>query len=131
MLPCCDPGAASRTIRQMSRLGTVVYDTERQAAADRVPVRLDKQAADDEWEFRTRAMTDEAGRIDNLLPEGLELSPGVYRLTFDTGLYFEHHHQRGFYPMVSIVFDVQHPGADITIPLELSPDGYATRRDLP
>ncbi|MDH3606867.1 MAG: hydroxyisourate hydrolase [Acidimicrobiia bacterium] len=113
----------------MSRLGTVVYDTERQAAADRVPVRLDKQSTEDEWQFRTRAVTDDSGRIDNLLPEGLELTTGVYRLTFDTRSYFDHHHQRGFYPEVSIVFDVQHPGAEITIPLELGPDGYSTRKD--
>ncbi len=114
----------------MSRIGASVYDMARRAPADRVPVKLEKRSADDEWEFRTRAVTDAAGRIENLLPEGLELAAGVYRLTFDTGSYFEHHHQRGFYPEVSVVFDVQHPGAEVHIPLRLSPDGYATQREV-
>ena len=112
----------------MSRIGTSVYDAARGAPADRVPVTLEKRSGTDEWEFRTRAMTDQEGRITNLLPEGLELAAGVYRLTFDTGSYFEHHHQRGFYPEVSIVFDVQHPAAEIHIPLKLGPDGYSTGR---
>lgn len=110
----------------MSRIGTSVYDTARKAPADRVPVKLEKRSAADDWEFRTRALTDADGQIENLLPEGLELAAGIYRLTFDTGSYFEHHHQRGFYPEVSIVFDVQHPAAEIHIPLRLGPEGYAT-----
>ena len=114
----------------MSRIGTSVYDTARDAPADRVPVKLEKRSGDAEWEFRTRALTDLDGRIANLLPEGLELSAGIYRLTFDTGSYFEHHHQRGFYPEVSVVFDVQHPGSEVHIPLQLSPDGYATQREV-
>lgn len=105
-----------------------MYDEAREAPADRVPVVLEKRSADDEWEFRTRAVTDREGHIANLLPEGLELAAGVYRLTFDTNSYFEHHRQRGFYPEVSIVFDVQHPAAEIHIPLKLAPDGYATGR---
>ena len=113
----------------MSRIGVSVYDTSRQAPADRVPVKLEKRSLENEWEFRTRALTDASGQIENLLPEGLELAAGVYRLTFDTGSYFEHHHQRGFYPEVSVVFDIQHPAADVVIPLMLGPDGYSTHRE--
>ena len=113
----------------MSQIGASVFDTARQAPADRVPVRLDKRSAEGDWEFRTRALTDLDGRVANLLPEGLELSTGVYRLTFDTGDYFEHHHQRGFYPEVAVVFEIQHPGAEVVIPLMLSPDGYSTHRE--
>ena len=113
----------------MSRIGASVYDTARQAPADRVPVRLEKRSAEQEWEFRTRALTDTEGRIANLLPEGLELAAGIYRLTFDTGSYFEHHHQRGFYPEVAVVFEVQHPAAEVVIPLMLGPDGYSTHRE--
>lgn len=112
----------------MSRIGTSVYDAARGAPADRVPVMLEMKSSTDEWEFRTRALTDPEGQIANLLPEGLELAAGVYRLTYDTGSYFEHHHQRGFYPEVSIVFEVQHPAAEIHIPLNLGPDGYSTGR---
>ena len=113
----------------MSRVGTSVYDMARKAPADRVPVKLEKRSGADEWEFRTRAVTDNDGRIENLLPEGLELSAGVYRLTFDTGDYFERHRQRRFYPEVSVVFEVQHSGAQIHVPLQLSPDGYSTHRE--
>ncbi|MBT8203600.1 MAG: hydroxyisourate hydrolase [Acidimicrobiia bacterium] len=111
----------------MSGLGTTVRDTSRNAPADRVPVRLEKRSGTGEWEFRTRAVTDAAGHIANLLPEGLELTAGVYRLSYDTDSYFEHHHMAAPYPEIAVVFEIQRPGATVHIPLELSPDGYATR----
>lgn len=111
----------------MGGLGTTVLDTARNAPADRVPVRLEKRSSEGEWEYRTRAVTDEAGHIENLLPEGLELAVGVYRLSYDTGSYFEHHHMRAPYPEIVVIFDIQHPGATVHIPLEVGPDGFATR----
>ena len=111
----------------MSGLGTTVRDTSANAPADRVPVRLEKRSSSGEWESRTRAVTDQTGHIENLLPEGLELTAGVYRLSYDTASYFEHHHMAAPYPEIVVTFEIQHPGATVHIPLELSPVGYATR----
>lgn len=105
-----------------------MIDTERDAPADRVPIVLEAQSSDGAWEFRTRAMTDTRGRVENLLPEGLALAPGTYRLIFDTGSYFVHHDEEAFYPSVIVSFIVTDPGDHIHIPLQLSPTGYETYR---
>ena len=113
----------------MSEISTEVFDTERDAPADRVPVVLEAQSPDGEWGFRTRAMTDAEGRVENLLPEGLSLAAGTYRLIFDTGSYFVHHDEETFYPSVIVSFVVTNPDDRIHIPLRLSPSGYETYRD--
>ena len=50
---------------------------------------------------------------------------GRYRLTFDTGAYLDGH---GFYPEVSVVFQITEPGEHHHVPLLLSPFGYSTYR---
>lgn len=112
----------------MSSISTHVLDLSRGRPADRVPVILEARSGADEWEFRTRAVTDNDGRIQNLLPEGLNLSAGVYRITFDTGDYFAHHDIDGFYPQVSVTFAISNPGEHHHVPLLLSPYGYTTYR---
>ena len=53
---------------------------------------------------------------------------GAYRLTFDTGGYFAAQGLRGFYPEVSIVFEVRAASEHYHVPLLLSPFGYSTYR---
>lgn len=115
----------------MGQISTEVFDTEREAPADRVLIVLEAQSAAGDWEFRTRAMTDAEGRVGNLLPEGLGLAAGTYRLIFDTGSYFVHHDEETFYPSVIVTFVVTNPDERIHIPLRLSPSGYETHRDTP
>ena len=112
----------------MSQISAEVVDTERNAPADRVPIVLEAQSAEGAWEFRTRAMTDPEGRVENLLPEGLALAPGTYRIIFDTGSYFVHHDEETFYPSVIVTFLVTDSSDHIHIPLRLSPTGYETYR---
>jgi 5-hydroxyisourate hydrolase len=73
------------------------------------------------------AITDETGRAGDLL-RGTPLHAGTYRLTFETGAYFEASAQPVFYPRVEVLFTVAAPNEPYHIPLLLSPFGYSTYR---
>ena len=73
-------------------------------------------------------VTDDDGRIGDLLPEGEELQAATYRLTFHVGSYFEVQGVRSFYSSIPIVFNVEHPDQHYHVPLLLSPFSYSTYR---
>lgn len=70
-------------------------------------------------------ITDADGRVKDLVSG--PLSPGVYRLRFDTGAYFEASSRAAFYPEVTVVFRVV-DASHHHVPLLLSPFGYSTYR---
>ncbi|QII06835.1 hydroxyisourate hydrolase [Rhodococcoides fascians A25f] len=72
------------------------------------------------------ATTDGDGRIGEVVPGPIDR--GVYRLSFDTGDYFEATSTPSFYPEVSISFTVTDPDAHYHVPLLLSPFAYSTYR---
>jgi 5-hydroxyisourate hydrolase len=49
-------------------------------------------------------------------------------MTFHTAEYFRTHAARGFYPYVSVVFEIHSAGEHYHVPLLLSPFGYSTYR---
>ena len=74
-----------------------------------------------------QGITDTEGRIGDLLPPDKQLTPGVYKLVFETGNYFTANNCKGFYPEVEIQFLV----VDEThyhVPLLINPFGYSTYR---
>ena len=78
-----------------------------------------------EWVRVAAGHTDQQGRLTRLT-DGVEMLPGVYRLTFDTGTY--HGDTQSFFPEVQIIFKVREAGEHIHIPLLISPFGYTTYR---
>jgi hydroxyisourate hydrolase len=58
----------------------------------------------------------------------VNLAPGAYRLIFDTATYFKSCNALGFYPQVSVEFEVRDPESHYHVPLLLSPYGYSTYR---
>jgi len=114
----------------MSSITTHVLDTARGGPAAGVPVLLEllleQRARSEEWVERGRGTTDADGRIKDLVTG--PLVPGVYRLTFDTAVYFRSLKLEGFYPYVAIVFEVRDPAQHHHVPLLLSPFGYSTYR---
>jgi 5-hydroxyisourate hydrolase len=104
----------------VSGITTHVLDTARGHPAEGVPVALER-AAESGWELIGRGRTDADGRVRDLFCTAPE--QGRYRLTFDTGSYFE----AGFYPEVSITFSVERD-QDYHVPLLISPFGYSTYR---
>ena len=109
----------------MSGLTTHVLDTARGRPAASVPLRLEHAAADG-WSEAGRSTTDADGRARDLHDGPLEA--GRYRLTFDTGAYFEAAGVKAFYPEVSVLFEVTDPGEHHHVPLLLNPFGYSTYR---
>ena len=103
----------------MSTLSTHVLDAVRGVPAAGIGVAL--HAGADRLDF---ADTDSDGRIGKL---GSELSPGTYRLVFDTGTYFAAQRLEAFFPEVTIAFVVT-TERHYHVPLLLSPFAFSTYR---
>jgi 5-hydroxyisourate hydrolase len=106
---------------------THVLDTTRGGPAAGVTVILECRQAS-EWSPIGRGTTDENGRVMTLTDE-IVLTPGTYRLTFDTGTY---HREQGigmpFFPEAKVTFQVRDTEEHYHVPLLLSPFGYTTYR---
>jgi 5-hydroxyisourate hydrolase len=115
-------------VATMKGISTHVLDLVHGRAAAHVPVRLEKRNSSGEWRSLISARTDQDGRCPQLLPEGEDISAGIYRLIFDTGIYFAEHKIATLYPKVEVTFQVQEGELHFHIPLLLSPNGYTTYR---
>jgi 5-hydroxyisourate hydrolase len=111
----------------MSAITTHVLDTSRGRPAPDVQVVLEREA-DGRWETVGRGATDADGRVRTLLPESGSAPPGIYRLVFATGPYFEAQGIRTFFPSVTVTFDMPDGEAAHHVPLLLSPFGYSAYR---
>ncbi len=109
-----------------SPITTHVLDTARGCPAAGVPVCLERQVGDS-FDVVGRGVTNGDGRVADLLPPGT-LTAGVYRITFQTGAYYESLAAQGFYPYAQIVFVVRDVSQHYHVPLLLSPYGYSTYR---
>ena len=87
---------------------------------------LHRRGSDGTWIDIARGTTDSDGRTGELVNG--PLVAGTYRLTFETGEYFERRSVATFYPRVEITFSVADPGEHYHVPLLLSPHGYSTYR---
>ncbi|NVJ14576.1 hydroxyisourate hydrolase [Myxococcus sp. AM010] len=112
----------------MSTLSTHVLDTNRGRPAAGVPITLELQGDSGEWKQLARGVTNDDGRVRDFLPQGARVEPGVYRMSFDTGAYFRALGVRGFYPSVTVVFELTALDEHYHVPLLLSPFGYSTYR---
>ena len=113
----------------MSRITTHVLDTALGRPAVGVKVRLERVGSRGAaTEILGQGTTDEDGRLRDLAPPGPALISGGYRLTFDTGDYFRMQELEGFYPQVSIDFEVRDGLEHYHVPLLLAPYGYSTYR---
>jgi 5-hydroxyisourate hydrolase len=111
----------------MGAITTHVLDTARGRPAAGVSVLLERLGGEREWHPLGSGETDVDGRLRNLTP-GDVLAPGVYRLIFDTGRYFDAHGLATLYPQVVIVFEAAAGETHYHVPLLLSPFGYSTYR---
>jgi 5-hydroxyisourate hydrolase len=112
----------------MSRISTHILDTTQGKPAAALPVHLDFRESSGAWRRVCFQQTDSDGRCVELLPNSEGLVEGFYRLTFDTGAYFDAQGVRGLYPFVEITFQVRSGDSRFHIPLLLNPNGYTTYR---
>ena len=107
---------------------THILDTAKGRAAAGVQVLLEFRGEGGDWQSISRGTTDLDGRLRTLYPDAKPLAPGVYRLTFDTGRYFEAAGTSAFYPEVVVVFETAPGEKHYHVPLLLSPFGFSTYR---
>jgi 5-hydroxyisourate hydrolase len=101
----------------MAGITTHILDTAKGRPAAGVPVTLEVRRGES-WILVARGTTDTDGRL-RTLTEGKTIERATYRLTFETG---------GFFPRVTIEFQVDSPEEHYHVPLLLSPYGYSTYR---
>jgi len=114
-----------------SPITTHVLDTAAGVPARGLRVRLDVLdggAGGGGWTALAERMTDDDGRVVDLLPAGAPLERRTYRLRFETGAYLAAAGRPSFFPFVEIAFTVDEPARHHHVPLLLSPFGYTTYR---
>jgi|SRR5450432_1592633 len=110
----------------MSGISTHVLDLALGCPAAGVRVTL-MRLESGEWSPVAASATDRDGRCRELLRVDL-VSPGTYRIVFETGPYLALAGVAPLYPEVSIAFQVLNAGCSYHMPLLLSPNGYTTYR---
>ena len=111
----------------MSPITTHILDTAIGKPARAVPVILEIEK-DGSFIRLGDGMTDNDGRVKNLLSDNHNLETGIYRISFAIAKYYEDLNQKTFYPEASIIFNVEEVGEHYHVPLLLSGFGYSTYR---
>jgi 5-hydroxyisourate hydrolase len=109
-----------------SPITTHILDVSAGKPAANVICKLERQNSSSEWEKIAEGMTNQEGRIENLVSGSI--SKGIYRLEFLTKVYFDQKKINSFYPSITIQFEVTVPEEHYHVPLLLSPYGYSTYR---
>jgi 5-hydroxyisourate hydrolase len=112
----------------MSAITTHILDVSTGVPARGVGVTLERQTTSGDWEIIGKGATDDDGRLRDLLAPEADFAAGNYRLTFETGAYFDAQEIEGFYPQASVAFTVRDAAQHYHVPLLLSPFGYSTYR---
>ncbi len=108
-------------------ISTHILDTALGRPAAGVPVTL-AFMTNGVWSHLNESFTDADGRCKHLLPQTQTLEPGMYRVHFETDVYYRQIHLQGLYPYVEIVFTVSGGEQHYHIPLLLTANGYTTYR---
>lgn len=109
-----------------SQITTHALDTSLGTPAKHMQITL-KGFRNSKWKPMSVGITNTDGRISDVLPPGRLLISGLYTMTFHTATYFTQTNQKGFYPEVSIQFEVT-DASHYHIPLLINPYGYSTYR---
>lgn len=110
----------------MSQVTTHILDTSFGMPAPDVAVSLSRQQ-ENTWSCIAEGVTNKEGRIADLLAKDVIIPPGIYKLRFETKIYFETRGITSFYPFVEVVFYIN--GSEhYHVPLLLNPFGYSTYR---
>lgn len=111
----------------MSQITTHILDTSIGKPAQGITIVLEKSETNGNWLQLGKGETNSDGRLPNLLTATTKLEIGIYRLTFDTASYFKQINVKGFYPSVTITFEV-FDDSHYHVPLLINPYGYSTYR---
>lgn len=107
----------------MSTISTHVLDTALGKPAQGVRVTLERDHS-----LIGSGVTDEEGRVRDLMQGGSSLAEGEYKLTFSVGEYFTASKRSTFYNHIAVTFQIEGGSEHYHIPLLLSPFAYSTYR---
>ncbi len=110
----------------MSAITTHILDVSSGFPARGVAVTLERQTSEG-WKVIGEGVTDDDGRLRDLLASDAILQIGNYRLIFEIGDYYFDRQMDCFYPQVTVAFTV-FDSSHYHVPLLLSPFGYSTYR---
>jgi 5-hydroxyisourate hydrolase len=112
----------------MSTITTHVLDTSLGRPATGLSIALERLGPKGAATQIGAGMTDDDGRVRDLLAPGQVLDPATYRLRFETAPYFARDGRETFYPVVLVTFRVDAGSGHYHVPLLLNPFGYSTYR---
>ncbi len=118
---------AATTTMIKNPLSVHVLNLQTGVPSEGVTVLLEKKEGD-KWVRLNSAVTNDNGRIGGLYPEGKDIEPGNYRVTFETGAYYAAHKQDTFFTDIPVIINVKKSGEHYHVPLLLSQYGYSTYR---
>jgi 5-hydroxyisourate hydrolase len=110
----------------MSQLTTHILDTSKGKPAAGIHITL-YRGENDAWTEMARGITNNDGRIPDLLKKDVVLEYGIYKMRFETKDYYDKDRIPTFYPFVEIIFDIT-TSEHYHVPLLLNPFGYSTYR---
>jgi len=111
----------------MTTLTTHVLDTSIGKPAAGVRIDLERVIGSDTTVHAGDGVTNDDGRITELLHADIDFGRGTWRLIFHTGEYFAASKRDSFFPTVEITFNVT-ADEHHHVPLLVSPYGYSTYR---
>ena len=111
---------------KMSQITTHVLDTAAGKPGNDISIML-QQLHTHGYATIAQGITNNDGRIADLLPPDKKLQLGIYKLVFETGIYYSAKSIKTFYPLVEIQFMIS-DDSHYHIPLLISPFGYSTYR---
>lgn len=120
-------GVSTLTFAAGNPLSVHVLNLENGLPSPDVKVVLEQKQGDN-WVALNSAVTNEQGRITALYPEGKALEKGTYKVTFETGDWFEKHDTETFFPEIPVIFSADGKLDHYHVPLLLSPYGFSTYR---
>ena len=111
---------------KVSQITTHVLDTSTGIPGAAISIRL-QALHNNVWQTIAQGITNNDGRIPDLLPQGRNLKPDTYKMVFDTGSYYSEQKTKTFYPKVEIIFSISDE-THYHVPLLVNPFGYSTYR---
>ncbi|XP_054618981.1 5-hydroxyisourate hydrolase-like [Dunckerocampus dactyliophorus] len=113
---------------ESSPLTTHVLNTSDGVPAARMSLSLHRLDSDMKiWTMLSVSMTNEDGRCPGLI-SWEAFVPGMYKLRFETGSYWDSLGQNSFYPYAEVVFTICDSKQKIHLPLLMSRFSYSTYR---
>lgn len=91
----------------MSQVTTRIIDSLTGQPMDGIAIHLEKHVRAEEWNELSQAVADEDGNSSDLISEGINLIPGMYRLAVPVGQYYSAIGIESVFPIIYVMFEVK------------------------